>query len=160
MSNTPTKAALLKRAWLAKKGPEYFERVAARRREQYWTTHRAKILAAYREKIAAMTPDERLSYLKVVLDRGWKVRLRQRGLTPETYQELFDRQQGLCAICHQPETQNRVKYPGKRLLQMDHDHKTGKLRDLLCGRCNIGLGKFDESPELLEAAAAYLRRHT
>ena len=66
------------------------------------------------------------------------------GVTHEEYQTLMQRP---CAIC------------GEEAQAMDHDHKTGKLRDPLCGLCNVGLGMFKDSPELLIAATAYLRRH-
>lgn len=45
------------------------------------------------------------------------------------------------------------------LLNIDHDHTTGKLRGLLCPNCNSGIGKFKESPDLLYAAIEYLKRH-
>jgi hypothetical protein len=42
---------------------------------------------------------------------------------------------------------------------VDHCHDSGKLRDLLCSRCNVALGQADDSPERLEAMAAYIRKH-
>jgi hypothetical protein len=66
-------------------------------------------------------------------------------------------QNDTCAICKQPET---VKQQGKqRRLSIDHDHTTNQVRDLLCSNCNTMLGFFDDNPELLEAAAAYLTKH-
>jgi hypothetical protein len=73
------------------------------------------------------------------------------GWTPEQYDIAHTEQGGLCAICKQPESAK-----GKRL-SADHNHKTGIPRKLLCGECNIGLGKYKDDPLLLEAAAAYIR---
>ena len=61
-------------------------------------------------------------------------------------------QHGKCAICGG----NRSIKDTFRL-GIDHDHATGRIRGLLCGNCNIGLGHFDDSPGLLEKAADYLR---
>jgi len=79
------------------------------------------------------------------------------GLSIEQYQELHDAQGGVCAICGEAETKERngrVKW-----LAVDHDHETGEVRALLCQNCNHMIGHSRERPELLEAGAAYLRRH-
>ena len=73
--------------------------------------------------------------------------LKVHGLTLEDYDRMFDRQRGLCLICHQPSPKN---------LHVDHDHDSGKVRGLLCMRCNVGMGSFDDDPERLFAAALYL----
>lgn len=78
-------------------------------------------------------------------------------MTLEVYDELLTSQGGCCAVCGIPETE--------RKFSVDHDHnccpgeKTcGKcIRSLLCMSCNIGIGKFRDNPEILEAAAAYVR---
>lgn len=77
------------------------------------------------------------------------------GITWEEYKGLFKQQNGLCAICGRPEINSR-----KRLLCVDHDHITGKVRALLCGTCNTGLGAFEENPEYLLKAAQYLQQHS
>lgn len=78
------------------------------------------------------------------------------GITLEEYQRLFVAQNGLCAICGQPERDTRN---GKvKWLAVDHDHADDHIRGLLCSSCNTGLGKFGDSIECLEAALAYLRR--
>lgn len=65
----------------------------------------------------------------------------------------LEAQGGVCAICG-------ADGPGGRGgWHRDHDHATGKWRDLLCHYCNVGLGHFQDDPELLEKAATYLRRH-
>jgi hypothetical protein len=73
-------------------------------------------------------------------------------LNPADYDALLAAQGGLCAICHQPETMRAV-----RRLAIDHDHQSGLIRGLLCHGCNLGIGRFGDDPNLLEAAARYLR---
>ena len=76
--------------------------------------------------------------------------LRRFGIDPEEYDKMYHNQSGCCAICdtHQQELPMR--------LAIDHNHATGKVRSLLCGECNLGLGKFKDDPELLRQAVQYL----
>lgn len=84
-----------------------------------------------------------------------KVQLRYKfGITPEEYDALLARQDGACAICGQEETA-LGRHGEVKLLSVDHNHETGEVRGLLCQRCNIGLGHFLTSENLI-AAAAYL----
>lgn len=79
------------------------------------------------------------------------------GILPEEYLSMFEQQEGKCAICGQEE---KCLYKGKiRSLAVDHDHKTGKVRSLLCNGCNNGLGRFADDPNLLRMAADYLDAH-
>jgi hypothetical protein len=84
----------------------------------------------------------------------WKSNHRKRhlkrffDLTPEQYTEMLESQNGVCSICKQPEN-------GKSLA-VDHCHKTGEIRGLLCGKCNRGLGFFNDSKHLLSRAMEYL----
>lgn len=79
------------------------------------------------------------------------------GLTVEQYTAMQIIQDGVCAICGCFETVTRNKKPVA--LAVDHDHRTGKIRALLCYRCNAVLGLIDDDPERLEKAAIYLRYH-
>lgn len=104
--------------------------------------------------IPALTNEQ----LLVIARRGWKAKesarrstLKKYGLTTESYDEMLKAQNGICLICH--------RHPRKYRLVVDHDHKTGKVRGLLCSRCNWGLGKFFECSEWLQRAADYLRSH-
>jgi hypothetical protein len=60
-------------------------------------------------------------------------------------------QDGKCAICKQPERRTS--------LCVDHDHVTGRVRGLLCHRCNIVLGFVNDNPTLLACCGEYLRAH-
>ena len=82
-------------------------------------------------------------------------RMRKYGLTIEQYESMLRQQHGGCAICGQ---QPKGGSGSASRLHVDHCHKTGLVRGLLCGNCNHGIGKFKDSVELIEAAAMYLRR--
>jgi hypothetical protein len=73
------------------------------------------------------------------------------GISFEDYKAMLARQNGVCAICNKP--------PGPTRLSVDHDHVTRAVRQLLCVKCNAGLGCFDDDPDLLRAAIAYLEKH-
>ncbi|WP_374580593.1 endonuclease VII domain-containing protein [Sphingomonas sp. J344] len=73
------------------------------------------------------------------------------GLSLTDFHDLLEAQGGVCAICSEPE---QVK--DGRSLAVDHDHSTGEVRGLLCQKCNTGLGKFRDSPDLLREAIKYL----
>lgn len=89
--------------------------------------------------------------------RNLRNNLRQYGVTPEWYEAKLEEQGGRCAICGRIPPPDGVKSASR--LHVDHCHNSSKVRDLLCNRCNLGVGHFADDPALLEAAAAYLRRH-
>lgn len=74
--------------------------------------------------------------------------VRKYGVDLGEYQRLFDAQGGRCAVCRKEQ---------QRAFDVDHDHATGAVRGLLCTSCNRMIGHGGDSPETLEAAAAYLR---
>ena len=80
------------------------------------------------------------------------------GISIEEYEAKMEAQDNLCMICKQPCSAIWKATDKRKFLSQDHDHSTGQNRDLLCDRCNRGLGNFLDDPELLEAAAAYLRK--
>lgn len=79
------------------------------------------------------------------------------GITNEEYVRLLKQQNGVCAICHQPETMVR----GGRVqhLSVDHSHATGEVRGLLCVGCNTALGSMKDNEEHLLAAVEYLKNY-
>ena len=78
---------------------------------------------------------------------------KQYGLSREQYALMLKAQGGGCALCGS-------KKPGgpmpRRNFAVDHDHRSGKVRGLLCAPCNTGLGHFKDNQQLLRRAADYL----
>lgn len=73
------------------------------------------------------------------------------NITLNEYYSILEKQGGGCSIC------GETKSNGKNYLCVDHNHSTGKVRGILCDRCNRGLGLFKDSPELLLNAFDYLK---
>lgn len=92
---------------------------------------------------------------KELLDPDLKIKKRDRmlrkkyGITIEDYNKIFDNQNESCALC--------FRKPGKFPLHVDHSHKTGKVRGLLCHQCNWYLGTIDEDPSIIDRIIAYLK---
>ena len=79
------------------------------------------------------------------------------GITVEEYEILYDKQNGVCAICGQVES--RIIRGTLCKLSVDHDHETGKVRGLLCQNCNNMLGHAKDNPEILQKAVKYLEEN-
>jgi hypothetical protein len=80
------------------------------------------------------------------------------GVTLDWYNQKFKEQNGVCAICQEPET---AVIRGRTIsMAVDHCHNTGSARGLLCTKCNQGLGMFRDKIDILESAVRYLRRST
>lgn len=88
-------------------------------------------------------------------DRGWDQYLRKTfGISAEDYYRMLNEQGGVCAICGGSEPRGR----SKTRFAVDHCHKTGKVRGLLCGPCNTGIGHLRDDVANLRAAIKYLER--
>lgn len=72
------------------------------------------------------------------------------NITYDDFVDMIAQQDARCAICN--------KLP-MTLFHVDHNHKTGKVRELLCQQCNVGLGCFHEDIDVLDSAAAYVIKH-
>jgi hypothetical protein len=99
-----------------------------------------------REKYEAKQRDYAKSGKKKVADRKSHLK-RKYGLTLEAFDALLESQGGGCAICGKLDVDH-----------VDHDHRTGRVRGILCFRCNVAIGQMDDDPERLLAAASYLSR--
>jgi hypothetical protein len=74
--------------------------------------------------------------------------IRRYGISAAEADLMLSTQGGLCAICNTASAEH-----------VDHDHETGRVRELLCFNCNGGLGQFKDDPDVLRAAAGYVERH-
>lgn len=84
-------------------------------------------------------------------------RRKKYGLSPDDFRRLVESQGGLCAVC------SVTLVDGSGLAAsacVDHCHATGRVRGILCNRCNTGLGLFEDSAASLEAAIRYLKDKT
>lgn len=112
---------------------------ALARSRLHYQRHKEEILAACKEKY------------KTEIDKHTEWHIRNRyGITTEDYNAMFIHQQGRCAICgrHQSELNQR--------LCIDHSHKNGVVRGLLCRKCNAAIGLFGDNVELMKTALVYL----
>lgn len=73
------------------------------------------------------------------------------NMTPDQYNSMLEQQNYCCALCG-----NTEPGYGSTRFSVDHNHKTGKVRGLLCKGCNLGLGKFKDDSLLLRLAVVYL----
>lgn len=111
------------------------------------------------KKRAAVTHCSRVCTEKARSDSGRRreADLRSKyGIGVEDYDRMLVEQSGGCAICRRGPEVNRNGF--QKFLHVDHDHDSGRVRGLLCDRCNLSIGQFEHNPELLERAAAYLVR--
>lgn len=76
---------------------------------------------------------------------------REYGITHEKVKEMFIAQGGLCAICAN-------KMSGRLDICVDHNHTTKQVRQLLCRKCNSGLGQFKENPTIMARAIEYVNK--
>ena len=126
---------------------EYSRRNAERNRQRV-----AEWQKANPDRVAETS---RANYIKRRdVERNSRLKMKY-GITQAQYDAMFLEQRGLCAVCRQHETTARWSS-----LCVDHCHETGKVRGLLCNRCNRAIGLMRDSGDLLQTAAAYINHHS
>src|SRR5215470_1693407 len=130
------------------KNAEYRARILAAA-HRYYAAHKTEICTRSRLRWA-IDPEFRARVLVYQSKYRRTYLLRRYGITLEEYDRLLALQNGVCAICEQ-------KPKGRRFLCVDHCHRTGRVRGLLCTRCNVAIGLFEDNPEYTEATTVYLR---
>lgn len=86
-----------------------------------------------------------------VRENAWR---RRYGITRDDYNLMFSKQKGKCAICATEEVGRKHTH-----FHVDHNHTTGKVRGLLCDKCNRGLGYFNDNSDTLNNAQRYLNEN-
>ena len=84
------------------------------------------------------------------------------GITELDYKRMLKTQKGVCAICGCAETKLvncSTKQKKVKPLSVDHNHKTGQIRELLCDNCNNGIARFGENVEYMANAISYIEKH-
>lgn len=130
--------------------------------EKEWRKNNKEKVREGKRKYYLANKEKRKKYLKDNFERDKEKRskyyqtakLKKYGLNEEQYLERFNNQNGCCRICGT--SQEKLKSS----LHIDHNHKTGKVRGLLCVKCNNGIGQFNDSIELLEKTIEYLKNNS
>jgi hypothetical protein len=137
-------------SWLKQKRTQLHFREKHRAAEKkYRLLHKEEILIRDRKAKQKKLQNGQYSKYQVA-----KHRKRKFGIDQKQYDAMVLLQDNKCAICKQPEVAIRS---GKlKSLAVDHCHRTGRIRGLLCQACNTMLGKSRDSIRILEAAIAYL----
>lgn len=119
-----------------------------------------KVRKEFMQRYAKKNKKKLKNYIKAYQKQNpqttWKAAIKYKyGITDEQYQVMLQEQNGVCAICKQiSKRKDRIIN-----LSIDHNHKTGRIRGLLCTQCNQGLGSFKDSKEQLKAAISYLEQY-
>lgn len=95
--------------------------------------------------------DENLDKVREYREKdSWTIvkRCLRRGITPEQLIDMYESQEECCAICH-----IKIEISESAI---DHNHKTGEFRGVLCKTCNRALGMFKDSPKIISSALQYL----
>jgi len=123
-----------------KEAAEYYKHSSGRL--HYW----CKACQSEYKRKRRSTPEGRKAYHNTHLKHKY-------GITLAQYDEMFEAQDGRCAICGADEPSGRNRH-----FAVDHCHKTNEVRGLLCGNCNTALGLLGDNIENLTTAILYLAK--
>lgn len=116
-------------------------------RKRNYHKHKERVIKWHEDNKEQVRHTQRLAAVK-----------RMYNLDADEYLGKILQQDNKCAICRKPESV--VNRDGDvRPLCVDHNHATGRVRDLLCNRCNAALGHVDDNISTLKAMVVYLEKH-
>lgn len=138
---------------------QYHEKTKAQRAaysKEYYAGYKPRIdarnKAHYAEHQEAIRVRQKANYDPV--KQKFRYLKSRYGVTAERYEEMFRECKGRCEVCKAPFSD----ITGERAF-LDHDHKTGNARGLICLRCNTALGHAGDDPKILRALARYVERY-
>jgi hypothetical protein len=132
------------------KRKEHYKLVAPFNKEK-WNEQRRK---KYWENPEKFREANRKLYNSVLKEKRYENHLKwDFGITIEEYDKILAEQDGRCAICGSTDPGK-----GKTRFSVDHDHKTGKVRGLLCDPCNNGIARFNDNTDILKSAIYYITK--
>ena len=133
-----------------------YNRMWKQRHKEYVREYQKKWRAEHKEELQAYTKNyyqihkkEHKEYMKEYHRPYWLKS--EYNLTPEQYADMLTKQNNRCAICGEP-----LDLQNPHRVHIDHDHNTGKVRGILCNKCNMAIGLFRHNPEYTNNATKYL----
>jgi hypothetical protein len=141
---------------MRKENPEHYREIQKKSRERNLDACRARS-RDYHQKHKERLSKYHKQWQKDNREHArFKKVLRNFGLSSDKYQQIMEEQNNLCAICRKPETRRDKRTGHIMRLSVDHDHRNGVVRGLLCGACNAALGHFDDDCDRLRSAINYI----
>jgi hypothetical protein len=130
-----------------------------KKQKEYYQKNKDKILE-YRIKNKDKIQKQNLTYKRFHKKEAKNKQLQKKyNITLEKYNKILDEQHGVCAICGKKEPLKHFKSKQSYSLSVDHNHKTGKVRGLLCSNCNFIIGHSREKISVFQQAIIYLRKY-
>lgn len=127
------------------------DKISANRQRDYRVNRKARIAASRRwekKNLRRVKSVRAKWYRKNKKIKFAKTRLWKHGMTQQQHDSLLKKQKNRCAICRKMFSETP---------DIDHCHKTGKNRGLLCSSCNLGLGHFKDNVKFLKTAIKYIK---
>lgn len=134
------------------KQADYYEKT--KERQQKYQKEYYERIGRQRKGFSPRQPARKLTYEDYVRRQRDNTLKSKYGITIDDYERMFESQNGVCLICGKPPTGNTTT----KMLAVDHCHKTGLVRGLLCHKHNSAIGLLDDDIELVRAALRYLEK--
>jgi hypothetical protein len=145
-------AKICKDCGIKKSSSEFYRRKNASNKGRWFTFGRCK--KCERKRKNAYNGEHKKRFPLQIEEYWYKKRY---GITLDQYDRMFIAQNGRCVVCNKPET--AVLNGAVKRLAVDHNHKTKKVRGLLCANCNFALGCAQEDTDILRNLIGYLEKH-